>query len=504
MTGQFCKDIVSGEGRGWPCVLLFLVAFLAFANTFGNGWTYDDFPVIVDNPDIRSLAGFLKDSYPGRPLRELTYLLDFSLFGLEPAGWHLQQIFWHGLNACLVFLLGRRLRLAGWAALLAALLFLLHPLQVEVVANLSHRKDSLALAGSLGAILCYLKFLDLRPRRLAWLIGALACLGLACSAKQTALMTPVALFCYELLLMPRAERLLARWPLAWLGLALVGALAGGWWLAGDGWPTFALRMQDTISFKANYLAPVTLSVYYLTVLKSWLFMALRLIWPFDLALEYTFPVPGGLLDPWVLTGLLLLAACLAGLVYGWRRWPRASWLLLSALAFFLPTANLWPLTYLAADRYLYAPLAFFALLAGCALEQLPVPRRVLLAAALAVLVTCAVLSWQQNRVWQSPRTLWAHALKVSPESSFALNNMGNLTLERGDAKGAKDYYQRAARVNPLNPTPHFNLGWLAEQRRDIPEAVRHYRAFARLNHPVYREQLKQLREHLLSSYGVRL
>jgi hypothetical protein len=33
--------------------------FLLFANTFGNGWTFDDFPVIVENPDIRSIAGFL-------------------------------------------------------------------------------------------------------------------------------------------------------------------------------------------------------------------------------------------------------------------------------------------------------------------------------------------------------------------------------------------------------------------------------------------------------------
>ena len=84
-----------------PYGLLFVLAFLAYANTFGNGWTYDDFPVIVENPDVRSWAEFLRNSYPGRPLRELTYLFDHALFGLNPAGWHLQQIFWHALNACL-------------------------------------------------------------------------------------------------------------------------------------------------------------------------------------------------------------------------------------------------------------------------------------------------------------------------------------------------------------------------------------------------------------------
>ena len=142
MSGGVCS-----WQRWGPYPLLFATAFLVSANTFGNGWTYDDFSVIVENSDVRSWAGFLKDSYPGRPLRELTYLLDHSLFGLNPFGRHIQQIFWHALNACLIFTLGRQLQLARWAALLAALIFVLYPLKVEVVANLSRRKDSLALAG---------------------------------------------------------------------------------------------------------------------------------------------------------------------------------------------------------------------------------------------------------------------------------------------------------------------------------------------------------------------
>jgi len=77
-------------------------------------------------------------------------------------------------------------------------------------------------------------------------------------------------------------------------------------------------------------------------------------------------------------------------------------------------------------------------------------------------------------------------------------------LEAGDAGQALEYYQRAAQVNPLNPTAHFNLGWLAERRRDLPAAMIHYRAFARLDHPVFRPQLEVLRDHLLRRYGLQL
>lgn len=488
-----------------PYALLFILAFLAYANTFGNGWTYDDFPVIVDNPDIRSWAGFFANSYPGRPLRELTYLLDHSLFGLDPAGWRIQQIFWHGLNACLVFALGRRLQLASWAALLAALIFLLHPLQVEVVANLSHRKDSLALAGSLGSILCYLHLLQAERRRAAWLLAAVVCFALALSAKQSALLVPLICLGYEVLLVPRRQRLLARYPFLVAGLALPALVLAGWgWQSVGGWQSLAIEMQDTLSFKANYFAPVTLAVYYLTVLKSWVFMALRLIWPLDLALEYTFPVARGLLDPWVLAGLLSLLGCLVVLVFSARRWPVVCWLLIVSFCLFLPTANLWPLTYLAADRYLYAPIAFLALLTGYGLARIPVSRNLVLAAVTLVLLLFAGLTWQQNQVWQSPKTLWEQALRVNPESSFALNNMGNLALQAGDPGQALAYYQQAAQINPLNPTAHYNLGWLAERRRDLPTAMVHYRAFARLNHPVFRTQLEALRGHLLRSYGLQL
>jgi len=488
-----------------PFLLLLAVAFLVYANTFGNGWTYDDFPVIVENPDVRSWAGFFKDSYPGRPLRELSYLLDYTLFGMNPAGWHIQQIFWHALNGCLVFALGRRLQMPIWFALISALLFLLHPLQVEVVANLSHRKDSLALAGSLGAILFYLKVFTAESRRLFWLIPAVLCWVVALYAKQTAVLVPLICLGGERLLAPYEKRVFLRYPRALFGLCVLGLGGASWWLAANlSWEGMHNSMRGTLALKANYFEPVTLVVYYLTVLKSWVFMALRLVWPFDLALEYTFPVPGSFFDPWVLAGFAL---CIIVLVWGclaFRRWPTAGWLLGAALCLFLPTANIWPLAYLAADRYLYAPMAFLALLTGSALTRVPVRRDLVVSVSLVVLLSSAMLTWQQNRVWESPKTLWTQALRVNPGSSFVLNNMGNLALEEGDTSRARDYYRRAAQVNPVNPTAHYNLGWLAEQRRDIPAALKHYRAFAALDNPAFSQQLQELRVHLLRNYGVRL
>ena len=79
-------------------LLYILAAFVLYAQSFNFNWTYDDFQIIVDNPDIRSWGAFLENQFHSRPLRELTYLLDYRLFGLNPFGWHIQNIFWHGIK----------------------------------------------------------------------------------------------------------------------------------------------------------------------------------------------------------------------------------------------------------------------------------------------------------------------------------------------------------------------------------------------------------------------
>ncbi len=89
----------------YAILLLLLVTLVVYGNTFVNQWSYDDVPVVVQNPDSHSIAGFLENSRSGRPLRELTYIPEYRLFGTNPAGYHVQQLAWHAANGILVFVL---------------------------------------------------------------------------------------------------------------------------------------------------------------------------------------------------------------------------------------------------------------------------------------------------------------------------------------------------------------------------------------------------------------
>lgn len=494
----------------WAVFLIMLgTAYLLFANTFGAAWTYDDFPVIVNNPDILSWEAFLADLRPGRPLRELTYLFDHALFGMEPSGWHFQQIFWHGMNGFLAFLLIRVFGGSQRLGLMTGLLFLCHPVQVEVVANLSHRKDSLLLAFALLATLAYCRFLKVlsNPARLCWLGLSLLAALLACQAKQSGIVLPGIFIVCELLLSPRDRRYLAR-PAILLVLGggmLIGAAV---YMLGQGdiLNAYQRGIRNLMHLRVGWTGEVTPVLYLLMVLKSWMFLWSKLFWPTGLALEYTYSPPDGVLDVSVLACLLLIigAGWLAAMLG--RRQPLLLFALSWFLLFWLPVSNLWPLTYFAADRYLYAPSLGFCLLLALGLDALMTRWRSegwLLCTA--IVLACSLLTWQQNRVWASSFSLWQQAVEVSPKASFALNNLGWNYLQQGDRVKARELFQRAAE-NPYNPNPHDNLGWLYEQAGEWRLAVHHYRRFIEIGgrSPQYRARADFLKRYLAQQYQVHI
>lgn len=483
--------------------ILMAIAFCVYANTFGNAWTHDDFPVVVNNPDIRSLSAFIDNSFPGRPLREVSYLLDYALFGLEPAGYHIQSIFWHGLNAFLIFVLVLKLAGKRRAAWIAALLFLVHPLQVESVANISNRKESLTLAFCLLSTLAYTKVFESGRRRIFWIFLS-ALLGLvAFTAKQVAVALPPVLIAYELVFVPKEKRLLARWPRLWaIAVASGGVAFWAWYVFYGDREIFLLESLLRLQrFDYTFSAP-TEAAHLAMVLKSAGFMFAKLVVPVGLAPEYAYTLPLGWSDPWTLAalgGLILygLAVC-----FSFRRQPLTFFALVWLLAFWLPVSNLWPFGYFAADRYLYAPSAGFAIVASLLLVKFVRRPIFFVSIVLTLSVSLSILTWRQNRIWHSSKALWAHTVEVSPRSSHANGFLGMIYMDEGNMEKAFEFHLRAIATNPFNAVAHLDLGRIYERRGNREAAIVHYLEFLRINNPKYRSEAEQVRKHLRQWYGI--
>lgn len=190
-----------------PWAVLGLVG-CAYLPTLGAGFVWDDIPLVVQNEitgDLRNLPRFFQEdlwaSTPGqqggtgyyRPLMLLSLAVDRALFGLWPGGHHLHNLVWHLVGTLGLMQLARP-RLGGWGAVVAGLVFGLHPMQSEAVIWVAARNDPMATALGLWA-LERVAPLEAGRARLALAFGLTVLAGLA---KESVILLPGVLLALDL------------------------------------------------------------------------------------------------------------------------------------------------------------------------------------------------------------------------------------------------------------------------------------------------------------------
>src|SRR5258708_4472262 len=176
--------------------VLLAVALVAYLPSLAGPFHFDDYNVIVNYPTVHSWSTLFERASGGvRALLKASYVLNWTI-DPGPFGFHLLNIALHALNALLLYFIGKRLipdnvrNYSVSPALLAALLFALHPMQTEAVTYISGRSSSLMATFYLGAILVYL-----RGAHWGW-----SCLlfALALATRETAVTLPAALLLIEI------------------------------------------------------------------------------------------------------------------------------------------------------------------------------------------------------------------------------------------------------------------------------------------------------------------
>ena len=462
--------------RPWLLLGFFLLVTLTvYGNTFFNQWTYDDVPVILQNADVRSLDAFLQNTVPGRPLRELSFMVDHALFGDSPAGYRLQQLAWHGVNGFLLCLLLVWLGVELPYALAGALFFLVHPLQAESVANLAHRKELLALFFSLGSTLLYLRATAAEGWR-QWLLAGgavIAYLG-AMLSNETAVALSVALVIMEWLVVSREQRLLLRRP---LGLAVAAATLAAIAVWRYRW-VFSPQQLYTVYSKNGFAGASDYLPLFMASLGSFGFYLGKILLPVRLAPEYVFRLSADMVQPLAWVGAALLAGVAATVVVLRRRMPLvalgAGWF----LAFWLPVSNLVPVAYLVADRYMYLCLPGVGIAVAAVLQRWP--QRWLMGTCGAVLLALALATVVQNGHWRNEHTLWRHAVRVNAGSTWVQGAAAKSYLATGELESARTHAVEALRLSSFNVEAHLTLARIEERLGNFAEALKQYQLFVAL------------------------
>ncbi|MDD5657662.1 MAG: hypothetical protein PHF00_10470 [Elusimicrobia bacterium] len=427
-------------------VLAAAAVLAAFAPILGNGFVnWDDYGLIVRNEAFRgvaprTLAWMFSSLYytTYQPLGWLLYDLVYLVQGARPFGFHLLSLLIHLGNAALVYRTVLRLLESGadpgpgprLSALLGALLWALHPLQVESVAWATELPDLLGTSFFLASFLAYLRA-DGRPRRLALSLAFFIGSGLS---RWKGFGLPLALVLADAACLGRLDRDPRRWPQArfrrvWLEklpfflVAFAVALVN--WRAKEAVGTLTWTLPGAARALAFYLgkllAPVGL--YPLYLLDGH---------------------PDAVSWPWPACAAAV-AAVTAALALVWRRWPGglAVWLFFGACV--LPTTAAYGGRFVCGqDHYLYlAGLGFPAAAAWVFAagwrrwrREASLAALVPLAAGLAAACWYGALSRRQCFVWRDSVSLWSHALAVNPASPMAPSNLTGALVAAGRADEA--------------------------------------------------------------------
>ena len=438
----------------------------AYLNSLGNGFAYDDNWVIVENPvvtDARLADAFTEPAWPGaregtgnyRPLLLTSFALEWRIFGGHALGFHIVNVAAHIVASLLALALLARF-IAVPAALLGALLFAVHPVHVEAVANVMGRAELYAAVAYLGACLLYL---DVRPvsawGRAARLLGLVVLFLAALGSKEIAVSLPGALIVLELF--RRGDELLGRrlrgeWPVY---LALAGVL--GCYVLVRG----SVLGDLTGASPAPGLLTLTTSERLLTALAVWPQYLRLMLFPLDLSADYA---PGVLLvsrtlSPESVLGLLILGSVL---VAAWLLRARAPTAALGLAWFFvtvLPVSNLLVRAdVLLAERTLYLPSLGLAFVLGGLAHHVVPHMRIARGRAFAGLVGIGLVAMMVRTVTRNPTWMDTYSVLNTlavehPESWLALRGRATGLVRIGATAEAAEAFELALRFAP----DHYQL-----------------------------------------------
>ena len=467
------------------CIFLIVATFCIYSQVQDHEFINFDDDVLVTESSLvqagltnENIIRVFTTTHSGgwTPITSISYMLDYQLYGLNPKGFLLTNLFFHIANSLLLFLILFRMTGAIWQSAFVAVVFALHPLNVESVAWVAERKNVLSTFFLLLTIWAYIRYAEKPTVKSYGLVFLLFAFGLMSKSMLVTLPFVLLLLDYwplERFKLGRRERefKIAQKDKYFNGEKNISKLVL------EKFPLLILSAlfstTTLIFFKKNVLIasesvaqdPVSILTILTNVMISYFEYLWKMLWPKGLAILYAHP--GNTLAVWkgVLCGIALLVITTISIklirkapyfVVGWFWY----------LGTLIPVIGFIPLgQHLIADRYAYLPLiGIFVIIAWGVPELLKEWRyrkNVLKASAGILILTLMPITWIQVSHWKSSITVFKHAIRVTDKkyTSFAVvhYNLGVALFTKQKNEEAISHYKMAIKLKPTYAKAHNNL-----------------------------------------------
>jgi len=454
----------------WGCVVVVVLTMVTYWPALRGGFIWDDGVMITENPMVKAPDGlyrfwFTAEAADYQPVTSSLWWLEWRLWGDHAAGYHVVNVLLHAIDAILVWVLLRRLKIPG--AWLAGLVFALHPVNAASVAWIIEQKNTLSMLLFAFSILIYLKFDEENRWRwyaLSWVVFLAALL-----TKTAIVMEPLVLLLCVWWRHGRCQRKdflrYAPFLVPCVVMGLVTIVQQQRLLAGE-----SVRTGGAVSRLVTagwipwfYLSKALLPVNLMMIYPKWELDASR----------WSSYVPG-----------MALVVCFA--LFWWNRktWGRP---LLFGFGYFV--VMLFPvLGFFDQGFYLYSLVSdhwqYYSIVGVIALvvavgekicrrwDEGRWPWRMV--AGAAVVIVLGVATRTRAGIYAQSETLWQDTVTKNPEAWVAHANLGRVLAKAGKLDGAIGHFERALQLKPEFADAYYNLGVAWERAGNIDKAIGYY------------------------------
>ena len=495
--------------------LIFITA-ITFYNSLGNQFTnWDDDVLIVNNQAIRNLNfSHIKEIFDitrggtYQPVRVLSYAIDYHFQGLNPLLYHIHNILLHCLASVFLFLallnalprllkrnllkvnnqenFGEEISFEKNAvfgiAFLTALLFAVHPVNVEAVTWLSDRKYVLLAFFSFAGFYFFTLESSEKWKNIISVVSALVCSVLAAFSSPFGVVLPALFFLYEYCASDEINpvKIIMKRPGIFLPFIIIGSMvfillwmklagkggAATFYFRGDIIYTLYTLMQALFDYIRNIFFPFWLNNRYM----DYVYLS-----PFDY-----YKIPAGFIG---------FTAVISFSIYKFKKGDKF-WLFcigwfLTALA---PASNIIPISIKMADRYIYLAvpgifllISYYAFCLKLKFSDIDFWKYAWYMGIIVIVTGCCFISAQRNLVWKNSVTLWSDSVKKDPRNPIAWNDLGAGLFSKGKLKKAEFCYRQAIKMNRKGKKQLENLSFLLFNQGRFKEAVKFYKKLLELD-----------------------
>ena len=502
-----------------PVLLIIFISFLVYLNALRNGFVWDDMVLIADNEGINKWGGFwesfVRDFFDTtddtiefkygyyRPIISLSYMIDYTLWGLKPWGFHLSNIIFHTISCILVYLIFNSLFNNRPVSIITSLLFACHPIHTESVTWISGRTDIIAGMFFLSAFYLYQKAIHspLPDERNSSLCNR-EVLKLFFKQSKTFYVCSIILFALAML----CKEMVATLPFLIIAYThfFVKLRNGRQYKTSLLLSTpyfFVILLYGIIRFVILGIHTVVnpggeeMKGFYpalFSFTKTIFIYLFKLIYPAHLNAYIQNPMSFSITEPAVFLSVIGISFLIFLIVWLKKRWAGMSFLILFYLVTLLPLSNFirisapWDMGFVTAERFLYIPSLGFCgiisvLLTAAWKRSFSILRYTTVSLFIAILIFYSGQTLLRNRDWIDEKTFFSKTLKEAPNAALLHHAMGNVYVREENYEKALDYYKNSLELYPLYHAAYNNIGTIYSKQGLYDQALAAFKEAIKIN-----------------------